>query len=246
MADAFWLLDVKVEPYTMDGAAYALSRNLRNKRPAFVAMVNTEIIMRCQKDPMFKSIINSADFILPDGTGIVWAGRHLGHKVPERVTGCDLIEELFKLADRNMYRIFLLGAAPGVAEAAIESSRAKYPGAVFAGCRDGFFPESETPGIIARINQAQADILLVALGSPKQEKWIFANRAKLNSTVFLGVGGSFDVMAGRVARAPRFMQKAGLEWLFRLYKQPGRFWRMLAIPKFIFCVLSKRKGLDKG
>jgi N-acetylglucosaminyldiphosphoundecaprenol N-acetyl-beta-D-mannosaminyltransferase len=153
-----------------------------------------------------------------------------------------LAEEVFKLADQERHRIFLFGAAPGVAEAAIVNNKAKYPGAVFVGCRTGFFSENETPGIVREINQANADILLAALGSPKQEKWIFANRLKLNNTVIMGVGGALDVMAGKAARAPRFMQKAGMEWFFRLCRQPSRFWRMLAIPKFIFYVLFKQKG----
>jgi N-acetylglucosaminyldiphosphoundecaprenol N-acetyl-beta-D-mannosaminyltransferase len=243
MMEAFYLLGVKIQPYAMCNITEALSRCLRDRKPAFIVTANTEIIMSCQKDQKFREIVNAADFVLPDGIGIVWAGRHLGHRVPERVAGFDLMRELFKLADQARYRIFFFGGAPGVAAAAIENCRGKYPAAIFAGCCDGFFSENETSGIIEKINQAKADILLVALGSPKQERWIFAHREKLNNIISVGVGGAFDVMAGKAVRAPRFMQKAGLEWLFRLYKQPSRFWRMLAIPRFIFWVLFNKKKI---
>ncbi len=237
----FYVLDVPVYPYTMDGAVNFLNSQIKNKKQTFVVTANAEIIMLCQRDAEYKKIVGGeADLVLADGAGTVWAGRKLGHNVPERVAGCDLFVELAKLAAKKDYKVFFFGAAPGIAEAARDKLLAMAPGLKVAGCRNGYFKEEETADIVDEINASGADMLFAALGVPKQEKWLAENRHRLNAKVLMGVGGSFDVVAGKMERAPLWMQKASLEWLFRLYKQPSRIGRMMVLPQFVIKVLQSK------
>lgn len=237
----FYVLDVPVYPYTMDGAVNFLNSQIKNKKQTFVVTANAEIIMLCQRDAEYKKIVGGeADLVLADGAGTVWAGRKLGHNVPERVAGCDLFVELAKLAAKKDYKVFFFGAAPGIAEAARDKLLAMAPGLKVAGCRNGYFKEEETADIVDEINASSADMLFAALGVPKQEKWLAENRHRLNAKVLMGVGGSFDVVAGKMERAPLWMQKASLEWLFRLYKQPSRIGRMMVLPQFVIKVLQSK------
>ena len=197
--------------------------------------------MMCQKDAEYKKIVcQNADLVLADGAGTVWAGRKLGHNVPERVAGCDLFVELAKLSAKKGYKVFFFGAAPGIAEAARDKLLLVAPGLKVAGCRNGYFTEAENEEIIAEINASGADMLFAALGAPKQEKWLARFRSELKPQVLMGVGGSFDVLAGKMERAPLWMQKASLEWLFRLYKQPSRIGRMMVLPQFVIKVLQSK------
>ena len=166
--------------------------------------------------------------VVPDGAGTVWAARHLGFDCPERVAGCDLVTNLL----HKNYKFYFFGAAEGVAKKAAGNF------SNVVGVRNGFFSKDDEPKIIADINSANVDILLVGLGVPKQEKWIFDNLDKLNVPVCIGVGGTFDVLAGNVKRAPEWMQRAKLEWLFRAMLQPSRAGRLIALPKFVFKVLG--------
>lgn len=237
----FYVLDVPVYPYTMDGAVNFLNSQMKNKKQTFVVTANAEIIMLCQRDAEYKKIVGGeADLVLADGAGTVWAGRKLGYNVPERVAGCDLFVELAKLAAKKDYKVFFFGAAPGIAEAARDKLLAMAPGLKVAGCRNGYFKEEETADIVDEINASGADMLFAALGVPKQEKWLAENRHRLNAKVLMGVGGSFDVVAGKMERAPLWMQKASLEWLFRLYKQPSRIGRMMVLPQFVIKVLQSK------
>ncbi len=237
----FHVLEVPVYPYTMDGAVNFLNSQVKNKKQTLVVTANAEIIMMCQKDAEYKDIVcQKADLVLADGAGTVWAGRKLGHNVPERVAGCDLFVELAKLAAKKQYKIFLFGAAPGIAEAAQAKLLSMAPGLQVAGCRNGYFDESENEAIIKEINGSGADMLFLALGAPKQEKWLARYRKELKPAVLMGVGGSFDVLAGKMERAPLWMQKASLEWLFRLYKQPSRIGRMMVLPQFVIKVLQSK------
>ena len=219
----FYVLDVPVYPYTMDGAVNFLNSQVKNKKQTFVVTANAEIIMMCQKDAEYKKIVcQNADLVLADGAGTVWAGRKLGHNVPERVAGCDLFVELAKLSAKKGYKVFFFGAAPGIAEAARDKLLQMAPGLKVAGCRNGYFTEAENEEIIAEINASGADMLFAALGAPKQENWLARFRSELKPQVLMGVGGSFDVLAGKMERAPLWMQKAAPEWLFRRYKQGSR------------------------
>ena len=214
----FYVLDVPVYPYTMDGAVNFLNSQVKNKKQTFVVTANAEIIMMCQKDAEYKKIVcQNADLVLADGAGTVWAGRKLGHNVPERVAGCDLFVELAKLSAKKGYKVFFFGAAPGIAEAARDKLLLVAPGLKVAGCRNGYFTEAENEEIIAEINASGADMLFAALGAPKQENWLARFRSKLKPQVLMGVGGIFVVLGGNMESAPLCMHIASLLWLFSLY-----------------------------
>lgn len=236
------ILGVPVHPLTMNESVAVLEEKLHKKEQAFVVTANAEIIMMCQQDKEYNNIVSEqADLVLPDGAGAVWAGRYLGNEVPERVAGFDLYNQLLKLSADKGYKAYFFGGAPGVAEAAKNKAEELYPGVQIVGCRNGYFTEAEEEAIIKEINDAAPDMLFVALGAPKQEKWLVKYRNQLKPRVLMGIGGSFDVLAGKMERAPKWMQEASLEWAFRLYKQPSRFMRMLALPKFVLKVIFCKK-----
>jgi len=209
-----------------------------------VITVNTEFVMMAQHDPIFRQCINQATLVVPDGMGIVWATRFLGQTAPERVTGTDLLPELAKRCAANGSRLYLLGAAPGVAEAAAERLRALIPGVQIAGTYAGSPAVAEEDDILARIRAAEADVLCVAYGAPAQELWIRRNLQRLPVAVAMGVGGAYDFISGRKPRAPQAMQRLGLEWLYRLYREPWRWKRMLALPRFWLQILVKGRSTN--
>lgn len=208
--------------------------------PSHIITLNAEIVYQAQENAELLDIINQADLVTPDGIGIVWAGKKLGYPFFERVTGIDLLYCLCAEAIQEDWQIYLLGAAPGVAEEAGRKLCSSYPGLQVCGCRDGYFSEQDIPEIIAEIQDLQVDLLFVALGAPKQEFWIRQHKQELNVPILIGVGGSFDVVAGIKERAPQWMIKTNLEWLYRLLKEPSRFQRQLALPKFAWQVLKRK------
>lgn len=240
------ILDIPVTAYTMDEAVARLTRDTLDKKCNFVVTANAEIIMLAQKDPAYKRLLREeADLVLPDGAGTVWAGNYLGYTVPERVAGYDLYLRLLEQAARRQIPVYFFGGAPGVAEAAAAEGRRRWPGLQVAGCRNGYFQPEEEAAIVQDINQSGAQMLFAALGAPKQEQWLLRHARELAPLLRMGIGGSFDVLAGRVKRAPEWMQKARLEWFYRLLKQPSRFKRMLALPEFVLAVLrEKRKAVN--
>ncbi|MHC1717114.1 MAG: WecB/TagA/CpsF family glycosyltransferase [Acidaminococcaceae bacterium] len=231
------ILGVPIHPYTMAGAVEKILERISQNQKTFVVTANAEIIMMGQSDTEYMKILNKAALVLPDGAGTVWAGRKLGYEVPERVAGYDLFLNLMTEAAKKNLKVFFFGAAPGVAEEAKEKCEILYPGVSIVGRRDGYFKEEENLAIVEEINNSGANLLFVALGAPKQEKWLSKHHDILKPTLLMGIGGSFDVVAGKMERAPKWMQDASLEWLFRLYKQPSRFGRMLVLPKFVIKVL---------
>ena len=235
------ILGVHVDAVTMAQAVAAVSSYMDERAGVMVATANAEMIMRATHDQELGAILNAAALVVPDGAGTVWAARHLGHAMPERVAGYDLAQELLRRAPAEHRRVYFFGSAPGVAEKAKAKAEKLYPGIEIVGVRDGFFKEADNPAIIAEIKAARPDLLLVALGVPKQEKWIAAHLEELHVPVAIGVGGTLDVMAGVMKRAPRWMQKAKLEWLFRGMMQPQRAGRLLALPKFVLKVHAARK-----
>ena len=242
MKEIATILGIPVVPYTMEEAVTKLTENVLKKKRSFVVTANAEIIMMAQDDPEYKTILSqTADLILPDGAGTVWAGNYLGYVIPERVAGYDLYLRLLEQAAKKNIPVYFFGGKPGIAEEAAEEGKRRWPGLKVAGCRNGYFSADEEPGIIEGINRSGAVMLFAALGAPKQEKWLAKYREKLTPFLLMGIGGSFDVLAGKVQRAPKWMQDAKLEWLFRLVKQPSRFGRMLALPKFVFAV-RREKG----
>ena len=242
MKEIATILGIPVVPYTMEEAVTKLTEDVLKKKRSFVVTANAEIIMMAQDDPEYKTILSqTADLILPDGAGTVWAGNYLGYFIPERVAGYDLYLRLLEQAAKKNIPVYFFGGKPGIAEEAAEEGKRRWPGLKVAGCRNGYFSADEEPGIIDGINRSGAVMLFVALGAPKQEKWLAKYREQLTPCLLMGIGGSFDALAGKVQRAPKWMQDAKLEWLFRLVKQPSRFGRMLALPKFVFAV-RREKG----
>lgn len=206
-------------------------------QPHQICTVNPEFVMAAQRDAEFMAVLRKADLCLPDGIGLLWAARLRGTPLRERVAGSDLVPMLAAEAARWGWRIFFLGAAEGVAERAASILQAHHPALQVAGVWAGSPHPAEEGSIAARVRDAQPDILLVAYGAPAQDKWIARNRERLNVPVMIGVGGSFDFIAGTAARAPRWIQQLGLEWLHRLRHQPWRWRRMLALPQFAWSVL---------
>lgn len=238
---AIHVLDVPIHPYSMNDAVVYLDNKIQEQKHSFVVTANAEIIMMCQEDASYKNILaNDADLVLPDGAGTVWAGRKLGNQVPERVAGFDLFLRLLEISATKKYKVYFFGAAPGIAKEAKQKAESLYPGINVVGVRDGFFNDNDDAAIIEEINKSQAQILFIALGAPKQEKWLKAHLSELQPNIAMGIGGSFDVLSGNAERAPLWMQKHSLEWLFRLYKQPSRFRRMLVLPKFVIKVLCSK------
>ena len=238
MIEPIKILGVPVHPMTMAEAVNSLEQRMLGGEQTFVVTANAEIIMMCQDDAEYNNIISKqAELVLPDGAGAVWAGRHQGYKGPERVAGFDLYNQLLALSAQKGYKAYFFGGSPGIAEAAKAKSEEMYPGVQVVGCHNGYFTDADVPAIIKEINNSGAEMLFVALGAPKQEKWILAHRHELRPRILMGIGGSFDVLAGKMERAPKWMQDASLEWAFRLYKQPSRFMRMMALPKFALKVM---------
>jgi N-acetylglucosaminyldiphosphoundecaprenol N-acetyl-beta-D-mannosaminyltransferase len=196
-----------------------------------VITLNPEYLYRAQYEPQLLKVANAAEVVTPDGEGIVWACKVAGHPVPERVTGIDLMLRLVQRAATEGWRVFLLGASPGVAAAAAEKLLEKHPGLQVVGTHHGYFKESEEREVIDKIIASRPHLLFVALGAPRQELWIHRYIKDLNC-VAMGVGGSFDVISGHAKRAPLWTRRLKVEWLYRLVKEPKRWRRMLVLPKF--------------
>lgn len=223
----------------MERALQVILQMVGGGRCHLVATVNPEFVMRARRDTAFGQVLDSSDLCLADGWGVLWAARRRGCGLSDRVTGTDLVLRLASQGADAGLRIFLLGAAPGVAaETAARLTRAN-PGLVVAGTHDGSPAPSDDEQTLALVRAARPDILLVAYGAPRQELWIARLREQLPVSVAIGVGGAFDFIAGRVRRAPRWMQQAGLEWLFRLARQPWRIRRMSVLPVYALRVLRE-------
>lgn len=234
------ILGVSIDSVTMGEAVEKVLSFLDENRTHTVYTPNSEIMMAAQRDPYLKEILCEADLLVADGAGVVLASKILGVDLPEKVSGIDLARNIFASENHKPIRFFFFGGKPGVAEAAGENILKHYKGVEIVGYRNGYFSMDKEAEIIDKINSSHADILLVALGAPKQEKWIHEHKKKLNVRVCIGVGGTFDVFAGRVKLAPEFFRKNGLEWLYRLYREPRRFGRMLDLPRFMLLVIWRR------
>jgi len=234
------ILGVRVDDVTMNEAVQAIRRMALSAASHQVVTVNAEFVMRAQQDADFRVVLDGAALALADGYGIIWAARRLRQPLRERVAGSDAVPRLCEMAAAEGLRVFFLGAAEGVAEEASRRLQQRYPGLVVAGCFAGSPSEADEAEICARIRTAQPQLLLVAYGAPAQDFWIHRNLPATGVPVAMGVGGSLDFIAGRVPRAPRWMREHGLEWLYRLLRQPWRWRRMLALPRFVVRVLAER------
>ncbi len=233
------ILNKPVHLCSMGIALEYLDQNIRIEKKQFVIAQNPEKIMKELKDEELASIIeNQATLLIADGIGLVYAGRILGLPHISRVTGVGLFEELLEVADQEKKSVFLYGAKPEVINKAAETVKSRYPNLVLAGIQDGY--EEDNEKIIQKIDEAKPDYLFVALGSPSQEKWISRYIDRLPVQLVMGVGGTFDVLTGNIRRAPVWMQKLGLEWLYRLIKQPSRIKRSINLPIFLWKVIKSR------
>jgi N-acetylglucosaminyldiphosphoundecaprenol N-acetyl-beta-D-mannosaminyltransferase len=198
-------------------------------------------IVQAQQDPQFMEILRSADLVTPDSAGVLWAAKKKGHPIRERVSGVDLTDELCAMSADKGWRIFLLGSQPGVAELAAEKLRLRHPGCNIVGARHGYFPSESDEVVAQEIAELKPDILLVAMGIPRQEKFIMKTQEVIRAPVAMGVGGSLDVFSGRAKRAPRLFQKLKLEWLWRLILNPSKISKAKFLPKFVALVLRETR-----
>lgn len=229
------ILGAKVQKLTMSEASQIAMSFFDSEGKKVIYTPNSEIILYASKNPEFMPKLNSADLLIADGIGVVYGAKILRNSLPERVAGFDLLKEIFpRMAEKGL-SVYLLGAKPGVAEKAGEELEKMYPGLRIAGTHDGYFKDDTE--VIKDINEKKPDLLMVCLGFPKQENWIYDHRNELDVKAMIGAGGCLDVFSGTVERAPEFYCKHGLEWFYRLKKEPWRFMRMTALPVFALKVL---------
>lgn len=232
------VLGVAFDNLSMDEAVERALTLMRKRRAAYVVTPNPEIVLACREDPEAAAAVAGAALTIPDGIGVIYGAKLLKTPLKERVPGIDFSTRLLEALDGRGGSVFLLGSKPGVAERAWEKLRERFPGLRLAGVHDGYF--SDDGPVLEQINAAAPELLLVCLGAPKQEKWMHANAPRLQVGLMVGNGGALDVLAGDATRAPLGWQKAGLEWLYRLLKEPRRIGRMMKLPLFLVQVLRAR------
>lgn len=236
------ILGIPVANLNEDEAVRAIDALIAKGGSHYCAVVNAAKLVAADKDERLKRALLDADLVTADGMSVVWASRLLGHRLKDRVTGIDLFERLVELAARRGLAVFFLGARDESVRGTVELFATRYPALRIAGFRDGFFDASEARSVSESIKLSGADLLFVAMGSPRQEHWIASNLALTGVRFAMGVGGSFDHLSGAVRRAPKWMQRIGIEWLHRLAQEPRRLWRRYLIGNsaFIWLVLRQR------
>lgn len=232
------ILGIGFDPVTMDEAVGRALAFIRDHACAYVCTPNPEIVMTARREPELMEAINGADMVLPDGVGILWAAKHMGKPMPERVAGYDF---LLALLAKMHGTVYILGGRLDTAEKAGRTIESRYPGVKVIGCCDGYI--TDELALIAELGERQPDLLMVCLGASKQERWMAAHR-DLPVGLMAGLGGSVDVLAGIVPRAPLWWREHKLEWLYRLFRQPKRIVRMLLLPRFVWAVLGQKRSCD--
>jgi N-acetylglucosaminyldiphosphoundecaprenol N-acetyl-beta-D-mannosaminyltransferase len=236
------ILGVRVDALTYTELLAHIAAFIAARTPHQIATVNPEFVMEARRNPTFAAVLGQTDLCMADGVGLLWAARQMGQPLPERVTGSDSVPLIAQHAAERGWAIFLLGAGPGVAQRTGEILKERHPGLRVVGAYAGSPSDADAPEIIARIREARPDILFVAYGAPKQDLWIGKHAAALGVPVMMGVGGSFDFIAGVQKRAPRWVQRVNLEWFYRLLTQPWRWRRQLALPRFAWAVIKERRS----
>lgn len=214
--------------------------NLINEKKCFIVTANPEIVMRAREDSNYQQILQSADYVVPDGAGILMAAKYKKQPIKERIAGTDLMMDLFQFGNENKLSCYLLGATEDVIERVVKEVERQFPNVTIAGYHHGFF-DLKDQAIVEAVKQSSPDLVFVATGFPRQEQWIYDNLNQFDKGVFMGLGGSFDVLAGEVKRAPESWIKLNLEWLYRLIQQPVRFKRVTKIFSFMIRVLLRRE-----
>ena len=247
MIESAWpkqhLFGVPINAMTIEQVAAASDRAIETRQRLLIGVVNAAKLVNLRHDPVLAAAVLDADLILADGMSVVAACRLLRRPLPQRVAGIDLMHALFNRADQRGYRVFFLGATDEVLAAVLAYVRQHHPNLVIAGSHHGYFASEQEPQVAAAIKAARADILLVAISSPKKEQFIARWQDELAVPVCHGVGGSFDVLAGKVRRAPRWMQRLGLEWFYRLIQEPGRLWKRYLVTNTTFVYLVLKEAL---
>ncbi len=235
------VLGSAIDLLDMNGVMEKIKKMIREPNAQQVVTLNAEIAYLAQQDQLLQAIINSASLVTADGIGIVWAARLLGYEISQRVTGIELAYRISEEAEKQGWNLFLLGARPGIALKAAKTLQQVHPGLQIIGSDHGYHSDQDMEGsVIENINKLQPDILLVALGAPRQEFWIYQNKNNLRVPVCIGVGGSLDVIAGEKKRAPQLFIKLNLEWLYRLLSEPARIKRQICLPLFVWQVLKSK------
>ena len=232
------IMGLQFDNVTMDEAAARAEKILAGEKTCYVVTPNAEIAYEALHDEKLRALINDADLVLPDGAGVVLASKLLKTPLKQKVAGVDFADRLLSVLEKTGGGLFLLGSKPGIAELAAQKMTGKHPKLRICGMNDGYFKD-EAP-VIARINEARADVVFVCLGAPKQERFMHDHRAELNVRLMIGLGGSLDGFAGTVRRAPKWMIRLQLEWLYRLLREPSRIGRMMRLPKFVFAAWRAR------
>lgn len=235
------ILGMPVDVVTMDGCMERIAEFVRSGDPHLVVTADSSGIVQAQTDAGLAELYETADLVTPDSAGVVWAMRRAGKPVPARVSGVDIVDRVCGVSSERGWRVYFLGAAPGVAEEAAERMRLRHPGCNIVGARHGYFPCESDPVVAAEVAEAKPDILFVAMGIPRQEKFIRATEAMVGAKVAMGVGGTFDVFSGRVRRAPVLMQRMRLEWLWRLAQNPKKIGKVMLLPRFVLMILRERR-----
>lgn len=236
MSTKIEILSIPVCNVDMEEAKSSILAYMEDGTAHIVATANAEMIMLAQKDDELAHILRNADMVVPDGAGVLWAAEQQGQAFKERVAGYDLAKVMLAESATRGFSVYLFGGGDGIAEQAARKCQDIYGKINIAGFHSGFFSSAEEKNIIGAIRDSGAKLVLVALGVPKQEKWIAAHLQEMGACTCIGVGGTLDILAGKVTRAPEWMQRNRLEWLYRLGKEPSRFIRMLALPHFVWKV----------
>lgn len=239
------ILGVPVNAMTMEQVLECVDIAIDKKQPLHIGVVNAAKLVNMHRDQYLKDDVLSSDLVLADGAAVVLAGKILGQSLPERVAGIDLMHGIFEKGKVKKYRIFCLGATEEISQKVAERIEKDYPGVVLAGRRNGYFAADEEQAVAERIGESKADVLFVAMTSPKKENFMAKWNETMNVSVCHGVGGSFDVMAGKVERAPEVWQNLGLEWLYRVKQEPGRLWKRYLVTNTLFCWMVFKVWLRK-
>ncbi|NUQ69700.1 MAG: WecB/TagA/CpsF family glycosyltransferase [Chthonomonadales bacterium] len=235
------LLGVCVDAVTMDAALDTIEASARNGVGCHVITLDASMVVLASRDPELRRIIQEAGLITPDSSGVLWAARRQGIRLPERVSGVEIVARLAERSARSGVGLYFLGAAPGVAEEAADRLVRQWPGCRIVGFRDGYFAPEDEPRVVDAVRRAAPGVLCVGMGIPRQEKWIARWGGELGAPVMIGVGGTFDVLSGRVQRAPAWMQRQGLEWIHRLVRNPRKITKVMTLPRFVLMALSARR-----
>jgi len=240
------LFGVPIAAATMADAVALCRQAVARRQKLLIGVVNAAKIVGMRRDPLLRDSVLSADVVFADGMAVVWAARLCRKPLPERIAGIDLFEHLLAMAAEDGRSVYLLGARQDVLDALVERVRQRHPGLRIAGTRNGYFDDADSSVIADAINATGADLLFLGMSSPKKEIFLASQSPRLTPFVCHGVGGSFDVLAGKVRRAPRFWQRIGMEWFYRFLQEPRRMWRRYLVTNTVFIYLTFREFLRRG